>query len=104
MENILDFIKVYKKSVSDELCDDIVNKYKDSSEFKLAAIVSEKTLNDKVRNCYSLPLNDDKEIDDRLFKEQSQNIQKYSKEFPNVLINEDTGYGLLKYKTGGFYV
>ena len=57
-----------------------------------------------MRNCYSLPLSDDKEIDGRLFKEQSQNIQTYSKEFPHVLINEDTGYELLKYETGGFYV
>ena len=104
MENILDFIKVYKGAVSSELCDDIVNKYKDSSEFKLAKILDKKSLDNKVRNCYSLPLSDDKEIDDRLFKEQSKNIHTYSKEFPHVLINEDTGYELLKYETGGFYV
>ena len=101
MENILDFIKVYKGAVSNELCDDIVNKYKDSDKFKLSETIG--GLERKIRNCYLLDLLDDKDIDGRLFKEQSININKYAEEFPNVSVEQDTGYGLLKYEEGGFY-
>ena len=73
MENILDFIKVYKGAVSNELCDDIVNKYKDSDKFKLSETIG--GLERKIRNCYLLDLLDDKDIDGRLFKEQSINIK-----------------------------
>lgn len=104
MENILDFIKVYKDAVSSELCDDIVNKYKDSDKFTLATIVDKKNVDTKARNCYALDLTEDKEIDSRIFKEQATNINKYADSFPKVFINEDTGYNLLKYEEGGFYV
>ena len=101
MENILDFIKVYKGAVSNELCDDIVNKYKDSDKFKLSETIG--GLDTKIRNCYLLNLLDDEDIDGRLFKEQAININKYAEEFSNVSVEQDTGYGLLKYEKGGFY-
>jgi predicted 2-oxoglutarate/Fe(II)-dependent dioxygenase YbiX len=100
MENILDFIKVYKGAVSNELCDDIVNKYKDSDKFKLSETIG--GLDTKIRNCYLLNLLDDEDIDGRLFKEQAININKYAEEFSNVSVEQDTGYGLLKYEGGEF--
>jgi predicted 2-oxoglutarate/Fe(II)-dependent dioxygenase YbiX len=102
MENILDFIKVYKGAVSNELCDDIVHKYKDSDKFTLAH--TESGRDGKVRNCYNLDLTEDKDIDDRVFIEQAGNINRYREDFPHASIKEDTGYALLKYKTGGFYL
>ena len=68
MENILDFIKVYPGAVSKELCDEIVNKYKDSDKFELALIESGSGKN--VRNCYRYDMTEDKDIDAKIFDEQ----------------------------------
>ena len=102
MENILDFIKVYKSAVPNELCDEIVNKYKDSDRFELASI--EGGSNDNVRNCYRYDITEDKDIDAKIFDEQNSNIKRYLKSFPSAHIKEDTGYDLLKYETDGFYI
>ena len=102
MENILDFIKVYPGAVSNELCDEIVNKYKDSDKFELASI--EGGNNNKVRNCYRYDITEDKDIDAKIFDEQNSNIKRYLKSFPSAHIKEDTGYDLLKYETDGFYI
>ena len=89
MENILDFVKVYKSAVSNELCDEIVNKYKDSDKFELASIEGGSGKN--VRNCYRYDMTEDKDIDAKIFDEQSSNITRYIKSFPKARIKEDTG-------------
>ena len=101
MESLLDFIKVYKGAVSSKLCDDIVHKYKDSDKFTMA--LTGTSVNRKIRNCYRLDLTHDKDIDKKVFNEQSDNISKYLKDFSYADVREDTGYALLKYETGGFY-
>lgn len=106
------YIKVFNNIISDELCDTIINEYKNSS-WK-SAITSDKMVKSDVRRCdaisISLPGNISenpeirKIIDDRIFSCASNVIKKYSEEFPHLEVDNDTGYDLLRYRKGDFYI
>jgi hypothetical protein len=107
-----DYIKVYDDVLSDELCDLIINEYKD---FEWAsANTSDNLVKTDIRKCsiigISLPNSISKNsevrkyIDTEIFSGASNVIKKYTQEFPHLEIDTDTGYDLLKYDKGDFYV
>lgn len=103
-----DYIMVIKDLVPHELCDHIVNQAPDDSPYWRHATVSGENLIDTTsRNCQVLNLsgsNEFKDIDNQLFVVASKAIQTYHNKFPDVNCDTDTGYALLRYKTGGFYL
>lgn len=103
-----DYIMVIKDLVPHELCDHIVNQAPDDSPYWHKATVSRENLIDTTsRNCDTLSLsclNEFKDIDNQLFVVAAEAIQTYHKKFSHVNCDTDTGYDLLRYKTGGFYV
>jgi predicted 2-oxoglutarate/Fe(II)-dependent dioxygenase YbiX len=112
MNKLKDYILVLEDILPEELCDSILNEYKDSNEWTNSSI-SKGIVNKEIRNCTSIGIslnkniekNKDvrKKIDDDVFTCVKNAIEKYNKKFNESNITKDTGYELLKYEKGGFY-
>ena len=112
LKNINDYIHVVKNAISNELCDEILNEYKNDNDWTDAVIGKGKVVKD-VRNCQaiaiSLPSIIDKKksirfkLDQDLFNGAAKCIAEYNLKFPDCNIEEDSGYDLLKYEENGFY-
>lgn len=110
MKNINDYIVVLD-IVPSELCDAVLAEYKDCEDWITANTKAGEDLS--VRNCqtigisFSSIIEKNKEtrqkLDQDLFACAANAIQNYKNVFPMCDIEEDSGYDLLKYKTGGFY-
>jgi len=111
MKNINDYIIVVSDIVPNELCNAVLNEYKNCSDWINAIIKVGENLN--VRNCqtigisFSSIMEKNKEIrqklDQDLFTCAANAIKAYNQKFPLTLIQEDSGYDLLKYEVGNFY-
>jgi Rps23 Pro-64 3,4-dihydroxylase Tpa1-like proline 4-hydroxylase len=106
-----DYIKVFDDILPEEFCDEIINEYKNTDEWKFTSISAESKVDKNIRNCTSILISNHqlnssirKKIDESLFEYSKKCVKNYSDLFPNFEINIDTGYELLKYDTGGFYV
>lgn len=108
-----DYIKVYEKIIDDDLCDKLIEEYSDD-EWVYAGLGADDVVDSKIRNCKSVHLSLDefidrnkktrKILDEKVFKCASAAIKKYMEEFPDLEIKTDTGYTMLKYEEGGFYI
>jgi len=111
-KTLQDFVKVYYNIVSEELCDKILNEYKNSSEWNLTR-VGDGAVNQNIRNCSVVQISDPKIIDNNfeirkfidveLHQQLLEVVKKYSQEFSHFCPSIDTGYDLLRYETGQFY-
>ena len=108
-----DFIHVEKNAISDELCKQIIEEYDDADDWKPGTI-NDYEINE-YRKCEVVYLSQDEtlkknlktrnKIDDKLYKIFSNLLEKYLKKYDSlgyVQIKEDTGYMLLRYKTGDY--
>jgi len=108
------FIKNYDYIVSKELCERILNEYKNSSDWTHSLIGGEASVDSTIRNCDSIILSDTeiiqrnfeirKNIDMELHQQLLKVVEMYSKEFPHFSPSIDTGYQLLRYNPGQFYI
>lgn len=109
---ILDkYILVIENAIDNDLCVDILNEYKNCSDWTQAITASGKT--NAERQCdtigvsFNLIIEKNKEIrqnlDQSLFNCAAEVIKQYNKKFPLAHIEEDSGYELLRYKEGQFY-
>jgi len=111
MKELKDYIAVVPNVVSLELCDAVLSEYKNSNDWKNAAVKNGENLN--IRNCQTIGVSfsgiieKNKEvrqkIDQELFTCAAKAIQEYNKQFARCNIEQDSGYDLLKYEVGGFY-
>lgn len=111
MKNLNDYILVISDIVPFELCDSMLAEYKESDDWINAVIKNGEDLN--VRNCQTIGIsfsgiiekNKDtrQKLDRELFNCASKAIEEYKNRFPTTMIQEDSGYDLLKYNVGGFY-
>jgi predicted 2-oxoglutarate/Fe(II)-dependent dioxygenase YbiX len=99
--------------VSDELCESILNEYgKDAQWFETT--VGPGVVNRSVRNvdCIGISRPDTilnnplvrKTIDNELFSSINQAKEKYVSLYPHLAVESDSGYDLLRYDEGMFYV
>ena len=108
-----DFIHVENNAVSDEFCKQIIEEYDDTDDWKPGTI-NDYEINE-YRKCEVVYLSQDEtlkknlktrnKIDDKLYKIFSNLLEKYLKKYDSlgyVQIKEDTGYMLLRYKTGDY--
>lgn len=108
-----DFIKVFNNIIPDELCDRILKEYNSTSEWDDTRIGSgtvEKTL----RSCEFIGISQQNVIEknseirlnlDRELLECTRKVtQKYKEIFDTFDISIDTGYEILKYEVGDFYI
>lgn len=113
MENIKDYIIIVKNALSDQLCDQILNEFKDTDEWQDTVVGSGK-IEKTIRNCKTIVLsyphiieknkNIRSKLDSDIFQSASKCIKKYNNIFPHCKIEEDSGYELLKYNDGEFYI
>jgi hypothetical protein len=111
-QKIEDFIKIYDKMVSDELCNKILNEYENSDEWG-NTFVGGGVVNENIRNCSIVQISNNdvigrnyesrKFLDIELHQQLLKVVEKYGKEFPNFSPSIDTGYDILRYKVGQFY-
>jgi len=102
---------VIENAVTPALCDSILEEYAESHEWVEARISD--GINTDVRNCSTIGMsfediiskNPDKRrvLDKYMHVSASSVIRKYNEYFPMCMIDQDSGYDLLRYKTGQFY-
>lgn len=114
LQKLEDHIVVIPNALSLDLCDEIIAEYKDSDSWEQGLVSGKNIDSTSVRKCetvfISMPSviqkNPQKrqELDSRIFKSLENVITTYKTKFPLFEAIEDTGYELLKYNEGGFYV
>jgi Rps23 Pro-64 3,4-dihydroxylase Tpa1-like proline 4-hydroxylase len=106
-----EFIVTFDDIISDELCNTILKEFKETdwNPTLVGAGVVDRTIRnvDTVGISFQHVINVNpekrKEIDDKLFECANQAIQKYNDMFPRAMIEQDSGYELLRYEEGQFY-
>lgn len=111
MKNLKDYIVVFEDVITDNLCDAILAEYKDSEDLIPAITGSYKE--DAERQCKTIGISFDliiqknpkvrAKLDKYLFASAGAALKKYNEKFPLALVQEDSGYDLLKYEVGNFY-
>jgi len=111
--NLEHFIHIESNVISDNLCKKIIEEYDDPDDWKPG------TINDyevnEYRKCEVVYLSNDetkernlktrKKIDEEIFDIITINLQKYLNKYNSlgyIQVSEDTGYMLLRYKTGDY--
>lgn len=117
MKELKDYIVVAPNLVPLELCDAVLSEYKNCSDWVVAGVGAGEEKN--IRNCKTIGLSFDgiiqknkeirKNIDNALYSVSTQVLKEYIKNTPSTpkgsyLASKDTGYDLLKYETGNFYI
>lgn len=113
INNPHEYIMTFDNIIPDEICDSIIEEYKDSFDFRDALLFGGK-VDKTIRNCNSLLISDKEliaqnlevrqKIDEELYKSLSLATEKYCETYRNCSIRKDDGFILLRYKTGEFYV
>jgi predicted 2-oxoglutarate/Fe(II)-dependent dioxygenase YbiX len=113
MKNVNDYIVVFEEVITDALCDAILKEFSNETEWQKTVVGSAKVVNDKIRTAeivvISYPHVIEKnlkvraKLDKYIFASAGLAIKKYNEKFPLTLIEEDSGYELLRYKEGQFY-
>jgi 2OG-Fe(II) oxygenase superfamily len=106
------FIITFDNIIDDELCDIILKEYMDCKWEK--TLIGNGVVDDTKRNVDTIGISYDssialnpqirKQIDQRIFDCAGKAIEKYNEMVPEALIEQDTGYELLRYKEGQFYI
>jgi predicted 2-oxoglutarate/Fe(II)-dependent dioxygenase YbiX len=112
MNSLKDYIVVVDDIITNKLCDAIINEF--PSEEYVDAVVGTGVVNTNIRNVkeiyISLPsvieknLNIRRQLDGYLYLSAIEVVKQYKNKFPLCTIEEDSGYELLKYEVGQFYV
>jgi predicted 2-oxoglutarate/Fe(II)-dependent dioxygenase YbiX len=101
--------------IPEDLCDSIINQYQNDNGWEDSRVGGgiDSKVNKKVRNCQIMSISSQntisknhlirKELDDKVFEVASFIINDLKTKFETITINQDSGYDLLKYTTGGFY-
>jgi hypothetical protein len=108
-----DYIYVVKNALSLNLCDKIIDEFKNSDEWQ-DTIVGSGVIKKDIRNCQTIVISfphviqKNKDIrhglDNAIFDGASKCITEYNTKFKHCKIEEDSGYELLKYPEGCFYI
>jgi predicted 2-oxoglutarate/Fe(II)-dependent dioxygenase YbiX len=109
-----DYIYIVKNALSLNLCDEVLNEFKNSDEWQDTLVGGSETAQKNIRNCetivisYPHVIQKNNEIrhklDNAIFDGAAKCIQEYNIKFPHCKIEEDSGYELLKYSEGCFYI
>jgi predicted 2-oxoglutarate/Fe(II)-dependent dioxygenase YbiX len=112
-ENLKDYIYVVKNALSVNLCDEILDEFKNDDEWQ-DTVVGSGTIEKDIRNCKTIVIsfphiiqkNNEvrHKLDNAIFDGASKCIKEYNTRFPHCKIEEDSGYELLKYPKGCFYI
>lgn len=111
---IEDYIVFMERIIPEDLCDRIIKEFESESNWQSARTGS--GLDTETRRCDVINISESpiiannpevrKAIDDELYDHVANILKEYEDKFPHLLleIKEDSGYELLRYRTGDFYV
>ncbi len=110
-----EYIHVFDDIITNDLCDEILEEYLNSDEWIDAQIGNENVpVNKMIRNCRLIDLSTSnvisknydkrKKIDESIYQETRKAIELYANYHQNFKIDVDTGYQLLQYNEGNFYI
>lgn len=107
-----DYIQVFDNALPIDLCNEILEEYKDSNHWE-SALIGSGFVNKNHRNCNQIFISDEniinknldkrKDIDFRIHDNLGETIQKYKELYEHFVIEIDTGYQLLRYNEGEYY-
>ena len=113
MKHINDYIVVFEDVITNALCNAVLSEFSDEAEWQ-KTVLGNGQINDKIRTAetvvISYPHVIEKnpkvraKLDKYVFASDGLAIKKYNEQFPLCKIQEDSGYELLRYKEGQFYV
>lgn len=107
MSKLTDHIRIYDIVFPPNFLNDLLQEF--GSHFTHAIVQREKDcgINLKVRNCFFSQVTNHTEkqrmLDNIIYEQIWSILEQYVTHYKNFHINNDTGYSLLKYETGGFY-
>lgn len=108
-----EYVVFLEKFIPDDLCDRIINEYKNDEDWSSAQTGS--GLSEDIRNCSVINMSERatisvnpevrNKIDEEIYEWVAKVLQEYELRFPHLLleIKEDSGYELLRYSEGQFY-
>ena len=113
MNDLNGYILVVKGAFTPALCDAILKEYVDSGDWVDTVIGKDSSIDKTIRNCSTIGMS----FSDIIAKNESvrsmldkymhvsvgEIIRKYTEKFPACLVDQDTGYELLRYTEGQFY-
>lgn len=112
MKELKDYIVIMNNIMPPPVADAVLAEYKNSNDWINAAVKKGENLN--IRNCQTIGISFSsiieknqqtrKKLDQELFTCAAKVIQEYNKQFMHCNIEQDSGYDLLKYEVGGFYI
>jgi Rps23 Pro-64 3,4-dihydroxylase Tpa1-like proline 4-hydroxylase len=107
------FVKVFENLIDTDLCDKIIEEYKDDDNWQHSQVGIHNVVNESIRRVTSIkiddPFNIHKNFEKRykLSYELSESmffaIQKYKQIAPAMEAVKNSGYDLLRYQAGDFY-
>lgn len=113
MKNIDDYIVVIENALSDKLCDEIIKEFSNETEWQKTE-VGHGRIDNNVRTAETVIISYPqviaqnpeirKKLDKYIFISAAYVIKNYNAKFTHCKIEEDSGYELLRYKEGQFYV
>jgi predicted 2-oxoglutarate/Fe(II)-dependent dioxygenase YbiX len=113
MNQLTDYIQVFENIVPLELCDAILKEFSAEEEWQKTVVGGGKVRSD-IRSAETIVISFShvievnsavrKQLDLDLFSSAAIAIKKYNEKFPLAKIEEDSGYELLRYKEGQFYI
>jgi predicted 2-oxoglutarate/Fe(II)-dependent dioxygenase YbiX len=111
---IKDYILVFENAISSELCEEILNEYAPSDEWVDTDVGADLEVDKEIRSANRILISHPHTIaknkttrlklDNHLFTSAAAAIKKYNQVFEDCKVGEDSGYELLRYKEGQFYV
>jgi len=111
--SLSDYIFTLNNVVPEELCDRILEEYRECS-FWTPSSVGNGDIENQIRNCDIINISNNmilqenfdlrKKIDEDFYVCAANVINEYRQIFPEVASEIDTGYDLLRYKEGQFYI
>jgi hypothetical protein len=113
LKNINDYIIVIEGAITHALCDAILEEFKAEEEWN-KTFVGSGVIREDVRSAETIVISYPhvieknpkvrQKLDKYLFASAGFAIKKYNEKFPLAKIEEDSGYEMLRYKEGQFYV
>lgn len=114
MKNINDYIVVLEDVMTHNLCDVILEEFNNEEEWQKTAVGVDGVVNDKIRTAETVIISYPEviernpkvrqKLDKYVFASAGLVIKKYNEKFSLCRIEEDSGYELLRYKEGQFYI
>jgi predicted 2-oxoglutarate/Fe(II)-dependent dioxygenase YbiX len=113
MKNINDYIVVLENAMTHALCDAILKEFSAEEEWVKTSVGSGE-VNSNIRSAETVVISYPhvieknpkvrQKLDQYVFSSAGAVIRRYNEKFPLCRIEEDSGYELLRYKEGQFYV